>query len=94
MGLFLCPRCLIIKSQVPRIGTKSDEKIRHLLRDYANDSAARIEFARKIVFDSGMSLGGKLEILKKGSLVPTRVTVSSPYRDFPSHSPIPERISH
>lgn len=32
-----------------------------------------MEDARKIIFDKGMSVGGELEILKNGSLIPTRV---------------------
>lgn len=73
MGLHLCPRCLIIKKKVPRVGMDSDRKIRDLLRDYANDAAARVEHARRLIFNLGRSIGGDLEILKRGSLIPTRV---------------------
>src|ERR1700749_870315 len=74
MGTFLCPQCLIVKDRVPKIGMDCDQNIRRVLRDYANDAAARVELARKITFDSGMSVGGELAILKRGSLIPTRVT--------------------
>lgn len=51
----------------------SDMAIRCFLRDYANDAAARVEHARRLIFDLGRSVGGKLEILGRGSLIPTRV---------------------
>ena len=73
MGLYLCPRCLTVLSQVPDIGKDCDCNRRRVLRDYAQD-APRVEDARRIIFDLGMSVGGELEILKRGSLVPTRVT--------------------
>lgn len=71
----------------------SDQKIRQHLRDHANDAAARVELARKIIFDAGMSVGGELEILKKGSLVPTRV-IQSPFLSTHTRSHVPERISY
>ena len=55
-----------------------DCKRRWPLRDYGRDAAARVESARKIIFDKGMSVGGDLDILKRGSLVPTRVTYLFP----------------
>lgn len=73
MGLFLCPRCLIKKCDVHRIGMDSDQKNRSRnLRDYTKDAVARIEDARRHIFDLGRSVGGKLEVLKEGSLIPTR----------------------
>lgn len=55
----------------------SDRKIRQHLREYADDAAARIESARSHLFNLGRSIGGKLEILKRGSLIPTRVIAIS-----------------
>ena len=72
MGKYLCPRCLTCLDQVPDIG-KDCDCARRSLRNYARDSAARVEDARRIIFDMGMSVGGELAILKNGSLVPTRV---------------------
>ena len=74
MGLHLCPRCLVLKSEVPNIGKDFDLQRRRLLRDYAKGAADRVEDSRKIIFDMGMSVRGKLEILRDASLVPTRVT--------------------
>ena len=74
MGLFLCPRCLIKKCDVHKIGTHLDQKNRSRnLRDYAKNAAARVEDARRHIFELGRSVGGELEILKDGSLIPTRV---------------------
>jgi hypothetical protein len=86
MGTFLCPRCSITKNQVPRVGMDSDLNIRHHVRDYANDAAARVEHARNIIFNSGLSVGGDLEILKRGSLIPTRVMrIIFSFPMFPAH---------
>ena len=64
---------MIVLDQVPDIGKDCDHTRRHPLRDYAKDAAARVEDARRIIFDLGMSVGGELKILKPGSLIPTRV---------------------
>lgn len=77
MGNYLCPRCLIVQSEVPRLGMESDWKKRQDLRDYTMD-AGRVELAREHIFDSGMSVGGELTILKDGSLIPTRVMYTLP----------------
>ena len=78
MGIHLCPRCLVKKSEVPDIGKDFDLNRRKTLRNYARDAAARVEDARRIIFDLGMSVGGELKILQDSSLVPTRVTHSTP----------------
>ena len=70
---------MIVLNQVPDIGKKCDHTRRHPLQDYVNDAAARVEVARKLIFDGGMSVGGELEILKRGSLIPTRVTHIFPW---------------
>ena len=66
---------MIVLDQVPDIGKNFDHARRHPLRDYVNDAAARVEVARELIFDGGMSVGGELTILKRGSLIPTRVTL-------------------
>lgn len=55
------------------MGKNFDLQRRQAGRNYALDAAARVESSRRIIFDMGMSVGGELEILKPGSLVPTRV---------------------
>ena len=73
MAKFLCPRCLIVKADVPHIGKDFDTNRRKsLARKY---SPKDIEIARKAIFDLGRSVGykGELDPLKEGSWVPTRV---------------------
>lgn len=66
----------------------SDQKIRCLLQDYANDAAGRVECAHKLIFDQGRSVGGVLEILKRGSLIPTRVKwLLSTFAHTPAYTP-------
>ena len=55
------------------MGKNFDLQRRRAVRNYMQDAAARVENSRKIIFDMGMSVGGELEILKFGSLIPTRV---------------------
>lgn len=70
---YICPRCLILKEDVPHIGKDFDMKRRH-----ANPwkySLKDVEVARKAIFDSGRSVGykGEFNPLKVGSWVPTWV---------------------
>ena len=77
---------MIMLDQVPDIGKNCDHARRHPLRDYVNDAAARVEVARTLIFDKGMSVGGELGgILKRGSLIPTRVTPVFPFNLLISH---------
>lgn len=73
MATFLCPRCLILKSDVPHIGKDFDMNRRKSQpRRY---SAENVEIARKAIFDLGRSVNykGEYDLLKEGSWVPTRV---------------------
>ncbi|KAJ3494201.1 hypothetical protein NLJ89_g10856 [Agrocybe chaxingu] len=70
-----CPRCLILKSKIPRLGSKSDKRDRErLLR--VDDATRRnsIERARKLMFVKGVSVTSvHIErILGAKSLIPTR----------------------
>ena len=78
---------MIVLNQVPDVGKNCDWARRHPLRDYVNDAAARVELARTLIFDNGMSVGGELGILKRGSLIPTRVTPVYPSHLHTSHVP-------
>ena len=75
LGTYPCPRCMVMLNEVPDIGKNCDHSRRHPLRDYANDTTGRVEAARTLIFDKGMSVGGELDILKRGSIIPTRVTL-------------------
>ena len=73
MAKFLCPRCLIVKADVPHIGKDFDTNRRKsLARTY---SPKDVEIAREAIFDLGRSVGykGELDPLKEGSWAPTRV---------------------
>jgi len=73
MGLYPCPRCLVLKGDIPQVGTFLDMKNRQkTARMY---SIENVEIARKAIFDSGRSISynGPHDMLKIGSWVPTRV---------------------
>ena len=73
MGLYPCPRCLVIKGDIPEVGSFLDMKNRQKsARVY---SIENVEIARKAIFDSGRSISyrGDHDMLKMGSWVPTRV---------------------
>lgn len=71
-----CARCLVLKSKFPLLGSKRDMQDRVKLKR-VDDEARRekIESARKLIFEKGISLGSKriTDILGAKSLVPTRV---------------------
>jgi hypothetical protein len=71
-----CPRCLLLKSQIPMIGTKTDTKRRITLARVDNENCQeKIEVARKLMFEGGVNITSeKIErLLRPTSLVPTRV---------------------
>jgi hypothetical protein len=71
-----CPRCLLLKSRIPMIGTKTDAKQRiKLARVDSEDRREKIEIARKLMFEGGFNItSSKIEdLLQSTSLVPTRV---------------------
>ena len=73
MATFLCPRCLVLKADVPNIGKDFDMNRRKSQpRRY---SLENVEIARKAIFDLGRSVNykGEYDPLKQGSWVPTRV---------------------
>ena len=73
MAKYLCPRCFVIKADVPEIGTDLDMKRRSTnVRTYPHN---HIEFARKGLFENGWSISykGEHDILKNGSWAPTWV---------------------
>jgi hypothetical protein len=73
MATFLCPRCLVLKGDVPNIGKDFDmHRRKSRPRRYSLDN---VEIARKAIFDLGRSVGykGEYDPLKEGSWVPTRV---------------------
>ena len=70
------PRCLILKSRIPLIGTKTDTKGRiKLARVDSEDRQRKIELVRRMMFEGGVNITSKRieEFLGPTSLVPTRV---------------------
>jgi hypothetical protein len=71
-----CPRCLLLKSHIPMIGTKTDTKKRIKLAHVdSQDRQDTIELVRKMMFEGGVNItSGRIEtFLRPESLVPTRV---------------------
>jgi len=76
LALCPCPRCLLLKSRTPMIGTKTDSKQRtKLVRVDTEDRRMKIEIARNLMFERGLNItSSKIEnLLRPTSLVPTRV---------------------
>ena len=73
LAMYICPRCLILKADVPHVGKNFDMNRWQLnLQKY---SPEKVEVAWKSIFDGGRSVGykGEFDPLKVGSWVPTRV---------------------
>ncbi len=83
LALCPCPRCLLLKSRIPLIGSKTDLKQR--LKLARVDTIARrrkIERARGLLFQQGVNITSKRieDLLQSESLVPTWVsTLLFPY---------------
>lgn len=72
----LCPRCLVLKGDVPEIGSHLD-----ILRRSTNARhypASMIELAHRGLFEKGWSISykGKHDVLKAGSWAPTLVRLA------------------
>jgi hypothetical protein len=75
-----CPRCLILKSKIPRLGTVNDMRDRELLERVDDEHLQwDIELVRKKIFVKGMGIGSNAldHILAEKSVVPTQV-----YHDY------------
>ena len=71
-----CPRCLLLKSQIPRIGSKSDTKDRlKLVRVDSESRRKAVDSARKLLFEKGVNITSTRikGILDGESLTATRV---------------------
>jgi hypothetical protein len=70
-----CPRCLLHKSKIPRLGSKSDIHARHrLIRVDSHRRRKKIEIARRLIFEGVNIASQKIEkFLGPESLTPTRV---------------------
>jgi hypothetical protein len=71
-----CPRCLLVKSKISKIGSKSDSRDRFkLIRVDSERRHNAVETARKLLFDKGVDItSDRIKyFLDKESLTPTRV---------------------
>ena len=75
-GLCPCPRCLIWKEDIPKLGTEDDRQTREKSRrSDTTERQTRVEQARENLYQGGYSLAGDYVdgILKEDSMVPTKV---------------------
>ena len=76
LGTCLCPRCLVTKDKICKLGTKLDLWVRDK-KACVNDRAHQlsIENVHKAIFDFGCSIASKAVegVIGAKSLVPTRV---------------------
>ncbi len=72
-----CPRCLILKSNIPRLGMEVDKKARQkLARVDSKEIQNTVNHARRLMFEDGTSVSSVFidRLLKPHLLVPTRVS--------------------
>ena len=72
-----CPRCLILKSNIPRLGMAVDKKARQqLARVDSKEIQNTVNHARRLMFEDGINVSSVFidRLLKPHSLVPTRVS--------------------
>jgi hypothetical protein len=72
-----CPRCLILKSNIPRLGMEVDKKARQKLeRVDSKEIQKTVNHARRLMFEDGINVSSVFidRLLKPHSLVPTRVS--------------------
>ena len=73
MGLYPCPRCLVIKGDIPEVGSFLNMKNRQ--KSACVYSIENVEIACKAIFNSGRSISyrGDHDMLKTGPWVLTQV---------------------
>jgi hypothetical protein len=72
-----CPRCLILKSNIPRLGMEMDKNARQkLVRADSKANQDMVNCARRMMFEDGTNITSVFidRLLKPQSLVPTRVS--------------------
>lgn len=94
MGACLCPRCLVKKDQVHKLGLPMDRILR--MTSQRNDDAnlrTKIASAKRLIYDKGYVVDSKVvdEMLKGESLVPNTVRTYPIPNNFNTYSP-PRRM--
>lgn len=72
-----CPRCLTLKSSIPRLGMETDKNARQkLVRTDSKAIQDTVNRARRMMFEDGINITSVFieRLLKPQSLVPTRVS--------------------
>lgn len=80
LGRCPCPRCLISKDKIYKLGTNADRWVRGKMARVDDETRQRaIEYVRKAIFEYGRSILSKAveSIVGAKSLVPTRVRISA-----------------
>ncbi|KLO18138.1 hypothetical protein SCHPADRAFT_820248 [Schizopora paradoxa] len=74
MGDHCCPRCHVKKSEIWRLGTKADMKVRGSPRTDDDVRRGKIETCRSFIYEKGYAVNSQAveNILKDQSLTPTR----------------------
>src|SRR5438445_298165 len=74
LALCPCPWCLLLKSKISLIGSKTDTKMHVIL--VRKDSKAKVEKAQQLIFEKGIAITSKKieEMLQPQSLTPTQVS--------------------
>src|SRR6266850_3746752 len=78
-GLCPCPRCLVPKTKLDRLGLVSDMKVRINNARHYHDVTVLVEKARRAIFEDGAPIGGAIvqRLLKPTSTVPMLVSCVS-----------------
>ena len=79
LGSFPCPRCLIAKARMPKVGTIVDDKQRENNKRVANDALfSNIELARTWIYNEGLGVKSAAveRLLSPTSQVPTVVCLN------------------
>ena len=77
LALCPCPRCMLLKSRIPLIGSTTDNQQRVKLERIDSDARRRkVDHARRLMFEQGVNITSKYidNLLQPQSLVPTRVS--------------------
>ena len=75
-GLCPCPRCLVPKSKLDRVGHISDANLRINQAHKYQDVSESVKKARNAIYKQGVPIGGAYveRLLKQTSTVPTLVS--------------------
>ena len=93
LGRAPCPRCLVQKKEIHRVGTPSDMRHRQKIRVDDEERRDKVEKARAFMFKDGLAITSKSvkQTLDNHSMVATRVSLLYCIVKRPTNT-LPERI--